>query len=133
MGVTYDPTDRGGLTLVREAVGDTDTNARICLDDSVIEAYLETEGSVEAASMKCLDLLLARFAREADTGLKAAGLVAQMRFERLKDLRRLMQEQIARSGGPSAPGLSVPFREAQHSDSSMIQQPFHALMNDLED
>lgn len=123
------------LVRVRLAIGDTDEKARehLVLQDEVIQHYIDELGELPAA-VKCARLLLARFAREADTGTRGAGLEATRRFERLKsilsDLERLAATSCAAPIG--APYLSLAARQAYADGEDNLQPPFKLGMLDAD-
>lgn len=122
-GFSYDPGSGQPLDRVRELIGDTDPNARpllVLVDAVILDAY-DREGSVVAAALYCLRVLKARFAREADVGLKGAGLEATRRFERLAAIETQLLESLANSGGPSIAPVSQAHRDAMTADSDLIQ------------
>lgn len=126
MGFTYIDGSNLPLHQVRAKIGDTTQNAipGLRLEDEVILAKLaDNAQNVALASLDCIDQLLSRFAREADSGTKGAGLEATRRFERLLKLRALVVEEVEGDGGPSTAMLSRAFRDTQIADSDRIQPP----------
>lgn len=131
MGFTYLAGSNLPLHQVRGKIGDTTDAARpgLRLEDEEILAKIAEGADVTVTAVKCLDLLLARFAREADVGPKAAGLEATRRFERLLQLRLILLEEIATGGGggtsggagPSIVMLSEAYRQRQIADPDLIQ------------
>ncbi len=126
MGFTYLDGSNLPLHQVRARIGDTDANAvpyRRLEDEDILARIAEAGTNLQVAALNCLDELLARYAREADAGPKAAGLEATRRFERLKDIRVILAEQVSRQAGPSTAMISQATRTAQLNDADFTGHP----------
>lgn len=97
------PTYPTALERVREAVGDVDQtiNPKLQCPDELIDYFIDTFGE-QRATLETLNDILARYAREADTGTRAAGLDATRRFERLLELRRILLEKMRTTVAPGS-------------------------------
>lgn len=90
---------------VREACGDIDATINLALQvpDELIDYWVETFGETRAY-VEAIKDCLARYARQYDTGTRSAGLEAERRFERLK---QLLEIAMANQRTTVAPGTSV--------------------------
>lgn len=135
--MTFTPPDPTSPTYptarerVREAVGDVDKtiNVKLQCPDELIDYFVDTYGE-QRATLETLNDILARYAREADTGTRSAGLEATRRFERLLELRKILERNLGTTVAPgsssglsfmSAPYLSRAVQRANRADSDLNQ------------
>lgn len=131
----YDPSEAIARDRVRGRIGDTNHNERVGrrLEDETIAALLTRAGGNEkTAALAGIRELLALFAREADTGNKAAGLEATRRFERLKTIEESLERELGAVAAPSLLGLSQAYIEGSQADSDRIQPVFSVGMFDAQ-
>ena len=112
------------LDAVRVRIGDTDSTSQQ-LDDEVIDYFLDTEGSVQAAAIASTRALVAKYTRFVD---KAVGDLKQSYSQRLDHykalLAQLQQEFARKAGGPVAGGLSSARKTAVEDDSDRVAPSF---------
>jgi hypothetical protein len=125
------PTYPDARQRVREAVGDIDKtiNDKLLVPNELIDYFVETFGEARA-KVETIKDILARYAREADTGTRSADLAATRRFERLKQLYQIMLADLGKTLPPGstvngafirAPYLSNATRAANQADGDLNQ------------
>jgi hypothetical protein len=134
MTITYTAGGATARNRVRDLYGDTDVNAATArrVEDESIDGYLLTEGTELQTALACVRLLKAKFAREADTGLKSAGLEAQRRFERLCVVEETLLYQIRGGARPSSPATDQTFIDTAKLDPTRPRRAAFVGMMDSE-
>lgn len=117
MTFSYNAAEPTAKDRIRGMIGDTQEQAvpSLSLRDETIAAILAENDNELSAAIACINrLLAAAAARDVGSAGRGAGLDVTRRFERLRELRTLLRQQLAASRAlPSAPYQDPTFRQAR--------------------
>ena len=129
MSWSYDPNLSTDKDQVRFNIGDTDSTDQQ-LSDEEINALLVSTGSVQAASVKACEGLIAKYARYA---AQATGGIS-IQWNQLQDHYRKLIDDINSGAGTLAVtyagGISIAEKQSSASDTDWDKPPFNVGMDD---
>jgi hypothetical protein len=118
---TFDATDVStDLAKVRQAIGDVETNAQL-LSDEQINGQLTLYPSILDASIACVDLILAKLARDVDrSAVGFSGQRSQV-LQHYRDLRVELSNRRSAGLECTHTGKSITGKQTLTSDTDKIQ------------
>lgn len=124
---TYDVTSRTDRNKVREAIGDTNADDEQ-VQDEVIDEQLTARGSVIAASIACVRLILASIAREGNRSVAGVNITRDLAAQNYKDLLRELERQAGSGAKGYAGGISAAEQETADGDDDYPAPAFSVGM-----
>ena len=128
MAVTYDiSTDRG---KVRFLVGDTDVDDAFLQDDEIDLCLTLTSSVVRDAAVRACRAIMAKLARDIDTGAGGLNSRKTSRFAQYKELLAELESDAPLALTPFAGGISIDRQDTADEDTDFRPHAFGIGMHD---